>query len=274
MCSLKLLHTDEGMLSFKSVSHYYGLHTPLEAAALVGVDFELPRDSVLLVSGHVGSGKTSLALLAGKLLKPTMGEVRISDHMRPAVVFQVPEQQFFCETVTDEVLYGPRNFGIPDPEKAYDQAMKSVGLSPQVFADRSPFKLSGGEKRRIALACSLALSPDILILDEPETSLDDFGLYLLRILLEDLKGGMSLVLATHWPEFYLDFATHLLLLNEGKQAFFGTLEELLRGDHESIYNVLPKSKIMESAKRLFLSRGRLPRKIEELIVDEESDIRC
>ncbi len=262
------------MLSFKSVSHYYGLHTPLEAAALVGVDFELPRDSVLLVSGHVGSGKTTLALLAGKLLKPTMGEVRISDHMRPAVVFQVPEQQFFCETVRDEVLYGPRNFGIPDPEKAYDQAMKSVGLSPQVFADRSPFKLSGGEKRRIALACSLALSPDILILDEPETSLDDFGLYLLRILLEDLKGGMSLVLATHWPEFYLDFATHLLLLNEGKQAFFGTLEELLRGDHESIYNVLPKSKIMESAKRLFLSRGRLPRKIEELIVDEESDIKC
>ncbi|HAA85513.1 MAG TPA: energy-coupling factor ABC transporter ATP-binding protein [Kosmotogaceae bacterium] len=268
MLFTRVFQVVEEMLNFHGVSLYYGLHTPLEAVALTYIDFSLPRESVLLVNGHVGSGKTSLLLLASKLIKPTIGEVHLEPGIRSAVVFQLAEQQFFCETVREEVLYGPRNFRLPGLEDIYTETMKTVGLDPAEFSERSPFKLSGGEKRRVAIACALALSPDILVLDEPETSLDDLGLCDLLSLLREIRRNRTLIIATHWPEFYLDITTHMLVLDRGLQAFFGTFQDfLLDYSEKAIQTVTPKSPILERARETLQQTGQLPNSLEQVITD-------
>jgi len=268
MLFARVFQAVEEMLIFSNVSYYYGLHTPLETAALTNINFSLPRDSVLVVNGHVGSGKTSLLLLASKLTKPTIGEMHLEPGVRVAVVFQLAEQQFFCETIMEEILYGPKNFKLPGLENIYTETMRTVGLDPARFSERSPFKLSGGEKRRVAIACALALSPDLLILDEPEASLDDPGLCDLLTLLRRIRRNRTLIVATHWTEFYLDITTHMLLLDRGLQAFFGTFQDfLLAYSEEVIQAVTPKSPIMERAREILQQTGQLPKSLEQVTTD-------
>jgi len=164
---------------------------------LQGITFEVKDGGLFVITGRSGSGKTTLARLLCGLLKPVSGTVAVSE--QPRMVFQFPERQLFARTVLDDVMYGPLNMGMED-EKAREaalKAMKRLGLDEELHK-RSPFSLSGGEKRLAAIAGILAMDPKILVLDEPTAGLDAFGFdALVRILGELHEEGRTIIIITH-----------------------------------------------------------------------------
>lgn len=178
------------LIQIRDLTYIYAPHTPLQRVALQGVSLEIPPGERLGVLGPTGSGKSSLAQLIAGLLRPTAGAVlldNIAAHLasvqaaerrrRIGLAFQYPESQFFAPTVLREVAFGPRNFGLPDTVIAerVHWALQMVGLDAGQIGERSPFTLSGGEMRRVALASVLAMQPEVLILDEPFAGLDPRG---------------------------------------------------------------------------------------------------
>ena len=164
---------------------------------LQDITFEVKDGSLFVITGRSGTGKTTLARLFCGLLKPVSGTVTVSE--QPRMVFQFPERQLFARTVLDDVMYGPLNMGM-DEEKAREaalDAMKRLGLGEELFK-RSPFSLSGGEKRLAAIAGILAMDPKILILDEPTAGLDAHGFdALIGILRELHEEGRTMIVITH-----------------------------------------------------------------------------
>ncbi len=230
---------------FQQVSFAYAPGTPFEKKALFDVNEVIPSGSYSAVIGHTGSGKSTLLLHLNGLLKPTEGMVRVGDTLITAetkgkalrtvrrnvgIVFQFPEHQLFEETVLKDIMFGPLNFGIPE-EEAKARALELIellGLPPDV-ADKSPFELSGGQMRRVAIAGVLAFKPSVLILDEPTAGLDPQGRREIMELFERFhrEEGLTTILVTHSMEDAARYADHVIVMHEGRAVLAGSPDEVL-----------------------------------------------
>ena len=227
------------VLRARRVGYVYGEGTGFATPALASVDATVEPGRLLLVAGATGSGKTTLLRILAGLLLPTSGDVTVdggtpepagSDPTRRVgLVFQRPESQLFSESVLADVSFGPLNLGMTpeDARLAALEALGSVGLAPDVFSDRSPFGLSGGEARRVALAGVLAMDPCYLLLDEPTAGLDAAGCAAVHQVLDGAKATRGVVVVTHDLEEYLPSADDVLILQGGAQLFSGSVGDFL-----------------------------------------------
>ena len=201
-------------IALENVSFTYQEGTPLASTALSDVSLTIEDGSYTALIGHTGSGKSTILQLLNGLLVPSQGSVRVFDtfitstsknkdirqiRKRVGLVFQFAENQIFEETVLKDVAFGPKNFGVSeeDAEKIAREKLALVGIDESLF-DRSPFELSGGQMRRVAIAGILAMEPAILVLDEPTAGLDPLGRKELMNLFKKLhQSGMTIVLVTH-----------------------------------------------------------------------------
>jgi len=208
---------------------------PVGSVAIAGVSLTLEPGELLIVAGTTGSGKSTLLRLLAGLLVPDEGVVEadgvpVLDRRargQVAIVFQNPESQFFSETLEADVAFGPRNLGHADPPGVARAALEAVGLDPDVYGQRSPFTLSGGEARRAAIAGALALQAPYLLLDEPTAGLDHRGRADVIAALQSERGRVGVAVVTHDPEEFLGVASQVLLLVEGRMAYSGPVEALL-----------------------------------------------
>jgi energy-coupling factor transport system ATP-binding protein len=224
-------------ITFSSVYYTYNRKTPFESEALQGVDLALEEGKFIALVGRTGSGKSTLIQHLNALLSPTSGEVRIDSFVnapskrhrhkdikalrqKVGLVFQFPEYQLFEETVEKDVAFGPKNFG-DKTETALNKAhvaLSSVGLDSSFYA-RSPFELSGGEKRKVAIAGVLAMEPKILVVDEPTAGLDPEGASDMMALFERIhQAGTTVILVTHDMNLVLRYADYVVVMEEGKVA--------------------------------------------------------
>ena len=230
------------------LSYTYLKKTPNEVDAVKDVSLEIPEGKITAIIGHTGSGKSTLIQTLNGLLLPTSGEVHVGEyivtsnsrknkHIKElrkslAIVFQFPEYQLFEETIEKDVAFGLKNYGLKEPEalKEAHKALKEVGINETYFK-RSPFELSGGEKRRVAIAGIIALKPDILVLDEPTAGLDPLGSeIILKLIKKFNEEGKTIILVTHDMNIVLNHVDHVVVMNEGVVAFEGTPSELFLKD--------------------------------------------
>ena len=220
-------------ITVANLSHTYHPGTPLETRALEDVSLECRRGEWLSIVGHTGSGKSTLAQHLNGILLPEKGAVRVdgmevrekSPHLREVrrsvgLVFQYPEQQLFAENVMEEISFAPRNWGVQE-ERIAALASSSLSLAglDESYLSRSPFHLSGGEKRKVAIASVLAGAPSYLVLDEPTAGLDSWSRRELVSLLVRLKGeGLGIVLVTHDLDIALQFSDCILMLDRGRRV--------------------------------------------------------
>lgn len=229
---------------FKDVSYIYSVGTPFESEALHGVNFTIPDKSFTAIIGHTGSGKSTAIRHFNALLKPSSGEIKVGDTViTPAstnkevkkirkkigMVFQFPEAQLFEETVLKDVMFGPLNFGASEEQakaKAHG-ALALVGI-PEELYERSPFDLSGGQMRRVAIAGVLAMQPEVLILDEPTAGLDPKGRQELMTIFNKLyaSGEVTIILVTHQMNDVADFSNHVVVMANGTCVKEGSPQEL------------------------------------------------
>lgn len=225
-----------------SLCHTYHPGTPLETRALSGVDFVVEPGIWVTIVGQTGSGKSTLAQHLNALLVPTSGSVSVDGVLtttepgklralrrKVGLVFQYPEHQLFAETVYEEMAFGPKNwkFAEQETQEAVARTMALLGL-PDELLPRSPFQLSGGQKRRLCIASVLASRPDYLVLDEPTAGMDATGRRDLLATLKNLvKEGIGLIHITHDLELALGMADLVLVLEKGKTVFWGTPESLM-----------------------------------------------
>lgn len=230
------------MLEFKNVSYVYGKNTPFEKTAVDNVSLTVRDNAVTGLIGHTGSGKSTLAQMMNALIKPTDGAVLLNgedihakDYNTPSVrfqvglVFQYPEYQLFEETVYKDISFGPKNMGLTDEEidERVRNAASFTGISEEMLS-KSPFELSGGQKRRVAIAGVLAMDPQILVLDEPAAGLDPRGRNeILSGLVEyRKKRGNSLVIISHSMEDIAVYSDEIIAMNQGKVLLSGTPDEV------------------------------------------------
>ncbi len=231
-------------ITFKDVSYIYQENTPFAHIALSNLSFHIPSGSFVAIIGHTGSGKSTLIQHLNGLVTPTKGEVSIGEfkmtdtnkpkdiknlRSRVGVVFQYPEHQLFEETVAKDIAFGPSNFGVDQVEikKRIDEIMPAVGLSDSLL-ERSPFELSGGQMRRVAIAGVLAVKPDVLVLDEPTAGLDPRGQKDIMDMFYQLhqEQGLTTILVTHSMEDAVKYADHVIILNKGTKYMEGKPEEV------------------------------------------------
>jgi len=235
-------------IKISNLSYTYLAKTPNEVEALHNVSLDIPEGKITSIIGHTGSGKSTLIQTLNGLLLPTSGEVRVGEYLVTnkkkknkkikelrkslAIVFQFPEYQLFEETVEKDVAFGLKNYGYKEVEaiKLAHKALEEVGIDKS-FYKRSPFELSGGEKRRVAIAGIIALNPDILVLDEPTAGLDPKGSKIILNLINKFnKEGKTIILVTHDMNIVLNYSDHVIVMNDGKVAFEGTPSDLFSGD--------------------------------------------
>lgn len=218
----------------EGVSYAYETGRASGVEAVRDVSVAVDVGDLVVIAGTTGSGKSTLLRLLAGLLAPANGSVMVDGRapgareMRGSVsiVFQNPETQFFAETLRADVAFGPRNLGRPDPEADAERALAAVDLHPQVYGPRSPFGLSGGEARRGAIAGALAMGARYLLLDEPTAGLDAAGRRAVRAALEAERERAGVVVVTHDPSEFLDMASRVVALSEGRVAFSGDVEAL------------------------------------------------
>ena len=234
----------EPIIETKKLTHIYSAGTPFERGALLDVDFTAYEGEYLGIIGHSGSGKSTLTQHLNALLKPTSGQVlfkgtdiwsdpKITRRTRFQVglVFQYPEYQLFEETIYKDIAFGPRNMGLDEKEidRRVREAAYFVGLRDDQL-EKSPFELSGGQKRRVAIAGVIALEPKVLILDEPTAGLDPVGV-------EEILGNIrdyhkahnaTIILVSHSMEEVARTVDRLVVVNDGVIPFRGTPEEVFR----------------------------------------------
>ncbi|UZJ78860.1 energy-coupling factor ABC transporter ATP-binding protein [Fictibacillus sp. KU28468] len=231
-------------IKINNLTHRYKPGTPFERLALKDVNLSIPSGSFLAVIGHTGSGKSTLIQHLNGLLKPSEGTIQVGDltiaanekkkqlkalRKRVGIVFQYPEHQLFDETVEKDVMFGPMNFGQSDEaaRKTAREMVKLVGLPDEVL-QKSPFDLSGGQMRRVAIAGVLAMQPEVLILDEPTAGLDPKGrkeiMDLFRALHDQRK--TTTILVTHSMEDAAYYADHIVVMDKGSTYLEGTPAEI------------------------------------------------
>ena len=231
-------------ITFENVSYIYQPNSPFEHKALENISFHVPSGTFVAVIGHTGSGKSTLIQHLNGLSIPTKGTVTIGDfklrkdeklknmkdlRSKVGVVFQYPEHQLFEETIEKDIAFGPQNFGVPAEEikKRTEQLLPEVGLSTDLLK-RSPFDLSGGQMRRVAIAGVLAIQPRVLVLDEPTAGLDPRGQKEMMDMFFRLHQSQQLttVLVTHSMEDALKYADYIIILNKGTVYMEGKPEEV------------------------------------------------
>lgn len=246
-------------IAYRNVSFVYSAGSPFESAALRGIDCAIEPGSFLALVGRTGSGKSTMVQLLNALLVPTEGEVVVDEYVnspdkkrrtkklkglrkKVGYVFQFPEYQLFLDTVEKDVAYGPKNFGATPEEalKKAHEALGKVGLDSS-FYERSPFALSGGEKRKVAIAGILAMEPDVLVLDEPTAGLDpEASREMIGLFKEINARGTTIVLVSHDMDLVLECATRLIVLENGKIVKDGDPSSLFEVDLESYALEEPK----------------------------------
>ncbi|MBQ9942250.1 MAG: energy-coupling factor transporter ATPase [Christensenellaceae bacterium] len=216
--------------------------TPFEHKAVSDVNFTIEDGEFVGIIGHTGSGKSTLVQILSRLILPTSGRVLIDGvdyapkkadrkqlRRKVGVVFQYPEYQLFEETVEKDIAFGPRRAGIPEEEipSCVDAAMELVGLDPDTYRDKSPFELSGGQKRKVAIAGVLAMRPSILIMDEPIAGLDPMGRESLMELVRRLNSeGMTILMVSHNMDGLAEYASRILVMEKGRLILNGTPREV------------------------------------------------
>ena len=225
-------------IKLSNIYHTYSKGTPFERLALQNVSLEIAKGEIVAIIGHTGSGKSTLVQHLNGLLKPDKGTAAIDDidisskgvqaknaRQQVGMVFQYPEHQIFAETVFEDIAFGPRNKGFNEEEvaKAVREAMEFVGLDYDTFAERSPFQLSGGQMRRVAIAGVVAMNPDYLVLDEPSAGLDprSRNAVFREIMALHKSRGIAIVLVTHSMEEAVKYANRMLVINGGQVLFDG-----------------------------------------------------
>lgn len=229
-------------LSLENISYIYGAGTPYEKHALENVNIEIPSGAITGVIGHTGSGKSTLMQLLNGLERPTSGRVlldgvdiweqpkKISEvRFRVGLVMQYPEYQLFEETVERDIAFGPRNMKLSDDEvaKRVAEAAGFVGLSQELMK-KSPFDLSGGEKRRAAIAGVMAMTPEVLVLDEPAAGLDPVGRSTIFDAVERYRSstGATVIIVSHSMEDMARICSNLIVLSEGHVIMSGDVESV------------------------------------------------
>lgn len=225
----------------KHLSHVYMRGTPFETRALDDVNFTVNDGEFVGIIGHTGSGKSTLITHLNALIKPDAGavvvngldtsskDVELSKVRRMVgLVFQYPEYQLFEETVAMDVAFGPKNLGLDENEinLRVKEAMAQVGLAPEL-AEKSPFELSGGQKRRVAIAGVLAMKPDMLVLDEPAAGLDPAGRSAMLALIKSIHdAGRTVIMVSHSMNDVGRLCDRLIVMNRGKVAYDGAPAEV------------------------------------------------
>ena len=270
-------------IALENVSFTYQEGTPLASTALSDVSLTIEDGSYTALIGHTGSGKSTILQLLNGLLVPSQGSVRVFDTLitstsknkdirqirkQVGLVFQFAENQIFEETVLKDVAFGPQNFGVSeeDAEQIAREKLALVGIDESLF-NRSPFELSGGQMRRVAIAGMLAMEPAILVLDEPTAGLDPLGRKELMNLFKKLhQSGMTIVLVTHLMDDVAEYANQVYVMEKGRLVKGGKPSDVFQDVvfMEEVQLGVPK--ITAFCKRLAdrgVSFKRLPIKIEE-----------
>lgn len=236
----------------RQLEYTYQKNSPFEKRALHDVNITIPENSYTAIIGHTGSGKSTLLQHFNGILQPTGGEIQIGDFVissekkkkglkalrkKVGIVFQFPEHQLFEETVEKDICFGPMNFGISEEEakKMAREALTLVGLNED-FLQRSPFDLSGGQMRRVAIAGVLAMQPEVLVLDEPTAGLDPRGRTEIMEMFYSLykNYGISIVLVTHSMEDASKYADNIIVMHKGTVYKHGTPREIFASPEELI----------------------------------------
>lgn len=243
-------------IEVKNVSYTYFVSKHEFYKALDNVSFSVEKGDFVAVVGKTGAGKSTLMQMLNGLLYPTSGEVIIdnfivsSDKKRRSkklfllrkkvgMVFQFPEYQLFEENVLKDVMFGPKNFGLKEDEakKVAIKALNDVGI-PESYFKKSPFELSGGEKRKIAIAGILASNPDIIVLDEPTAGLDPSSKLEIMDLIKKLNvGGKTVILVTHDMDVVMNYAKKVVVLNDAKLIKITTPERLFNEEDIESYSL-------------------------------------
>lgn len=270
-------------IALENVSFTYQEGTPLASAALLDVSLTIEDGSYTALIGHTGSGKSTILQLLNGLLVPSQGSVQVFDTLitstsknkdirqirkQVGLVFQFAENQIFEETVLKDVAFGPQNFGVSeeDAEKIAREKLALVGIDESLL-NRSPFELSGGQMRRVAIAGILAMEPAVLVLDEPTAGLDPLGRKELMNLFKKLhQSGMTIVLVTHLMDDVAEYANQVYVMEKGRLVKGGKPSDVFQDVvfMEEVQLGVPK--ITAFCKRLAdrgVSFKRLPIKIEE-----------
>ena len=270
-------------IALENVSFTYQEGTPLASTALLDVSLTIEDGSYTALIGHTGSGKSTILQLLNGLLIPSQGSVRVFDTLitstsknkdirqirkQVGLVFQFAENQIFEETVLKDVAFGPQNFGVSeeDAEQIAREKLALVGIDESLF-NRSPFELSGGQMRRVAIAGILAMEPAILVLDEPTAGLDPLGRKELMNLFKKLhQSGMTIVLVTHLMDDVAEYANQVYVMEKGRLVKGGKPSDVFQDVVFMKEVQLGVPKITAFCKRLAdrgVSFKRLPIKIEE-----------
>lgn len=262
-------------ITLKNVSYTYQAGTPFEGPALFDVNLEVKTGSYTALIGHTGSGKSTILQLLNGLLTPSSGSVLIDDieitaasinkdikqvRKKVGLVFQFAESQVFAETVLEDVAFGPQNFGVSkeEAERVAREKLLLVGISEDLFV-RSPFELSGGQMRRVAIAGILAMEPEVLVLDEPTAGLDPLGRKELMELFSHLHNdGMTIVLVTHLMDDVANFADTVYVMEKGRLVRSGNPKDIFQ-DVDFMENIqLGVPKITKFAQNMVQKGLRLP----------------
>lgn len=262
-------------ITLKNVSYTYQAGTPFEGPALFDVNLEVKTGSYNALIGHTGSGKSTILQLLNGLLTPSSGSVLVDDieitaasinkdikqvRKKVGLVFQFAESQVFAETVLEDVAFGPQNFGVSkeEAERVAREKLLLVGISEDLFV-RSPFELSGGQMRRVAIAGILAMEPEVLVLDEPTAGLDPLGRKELMELFSYLHNdGMTIVLVTHLMDDVANFADTVYVMEKGRLIRSGNPKDIFQ-DVDFMENIqLGVPKITKFAQNMVQKGLRLP----------------
>lgn len=238
-------------IEIKNLTHVYSKKTPYEKVALKDVTLTINEGDFLGIIGHTGSGKSTFIQHLNGLIKPQQGEVKVFDinltqkkpkpdfrklRQEVGMVFQYPEYQLFADTVEKDIAFGPKNLKLSKEEinTRVRHAMQAVGLDYDYYKDRSPFDLSGGQKRRVAIAGVLAMMPKVLILDEPTAGLDPIGKKQILNLIKSLKNTITptIVVISHDINEITQYCTRLVVFNNAKVAFDLPVSELFNHSEE------------------------------------------
>lgn len=231
----------------KNLTYIYNEGMPFASKALDDISFEIQDRDFVGIIGHTGSGKSTLIQHLNGLLKPSSGEIYINDfnitypelnlteiRKRVGVVFQYPEYQLFEETVEKDIAFGPTNLGLDEAEvkKRVKDSMEAVGLKYEEYKEKSPFELSGGQKRRVAIAGVIAMNPEVLILDEPTAGLDPGGRDEIFELIKTLhrEHNITIILSSHSMDDMAKLAKTIIVMNHGKIEFMGTPREVFNSN--------------------------------------------
>lgn len=233
------------IIKIENLNYIYNPGTPFEKMALKDINLNLSRGDFIGLIGHTGSGKSTLVQHLNGLIKPTSGKIIVDGiditskdmdlrkiRQKVGLVFQYPEHQLFEETVYKDIAFGPKNLelGEEEIETRVKKAMELVGLDYNSLKDRSPFELSGGQKRRVAIAGVLAMKPEVLVLDEPTAGLDPRGRDEVLGRIQGLyeEEGITIILVSHSMEDIARLVNRIVVMHEGKIAMEGSSKEVFK----------------------------------------------